>query len=308
MVSPYHLHRVFKSITGETIHAYVKRIRLEKAASKLKYSETMDIGEISRQCGFSSIPLFSRSFRNYFGVTATDYRNTYSINSSSRQMKSKNNQPRSTWLAYNEDVANEQELDIKIKRMPPCSIAYIRTDGRMLGRTFEENQRHLAAMGSIFDWARQHSLWNPTTTSLLSMEYQDPNIAEEKGMRLDCGLTLSKPIEPSGEIGCLRLAGGQYAVMRIFDTTMQARVQVKRLWEEWLPSSGFYYNSRPVIILHQNNPSWDPSHRYLIDYAIPVSPKLYPGKNQSPFRDDKIKPPPRSGMPRPIHFFEEEHS
>lgn len=308
LVSPYHLHRVFKSITGETIHAYVKRIRLEKAASKLKYSETMDISEISRQCGFSSIPVFSRSFRNYFGVTATDYSKIHSINSKSRKINSKNNQPNSTWLAYNEDGANEKELDIKIKRMQPCYIAYIRTNGRILEKTFEENREHLETMGSIFDWARQHSLWNPAETALISVEYQDPNISGEKRMRSDCGLTLSRPIESSGEIGCRRLSGGQYAVLRIFDTTMHARVKVKRLWEEWLPNSGYYYTGRPVIILHQNNPSWEPSHQYSIDYAIPVRPKQYPGKNQSHFREEKGKPPPRTDLPRPAKLFEEDLS
>lgn len=308
LVSPYHLHRVFKAVMGETIHAYVTRIRLEKAASKLKYSESMDIGEIARHCGFSSTPIFSRSFRNHFDVTATDYRNAYSINSNSRNINSKNSQPNSKWLAYNEDGANEEALDIKIKRMQPCYIAYIRTNGRMLEKTFEENRQHLETMGSMFDWARQHSLWNPAMTSLLSVEYQDPNIAGEKRMRLDCGLTLSKPIESSGEIGCRRMPGGQYAVLRISDTTTIARAKVKQLWEEWLPNSGFYYTSRPVVVLHHNNPSWEPSHQYLIDYAIPVRPKQYPGKNQSHFREEKGKPPPRPDLPKPINLFEEDLS
>jgi AraC family transcriptional regulator len=308
LVSPYHLHRVFKSITGETIHAYVNRTRLEKAASKLKYSETMDVSEISRQCGFSSVPIFSRSFRNHFGVSATEYRKTYSINSNSSKMNSKNNQQESKWLAYNEEGANELELDIKIKRMKPCYIAYIRTNGRVLEKTFEENRKHLETMGAIFEWARRHSLWNPSVTSLLSIEYQDPNISGEKYMRLDCGLTLSKPTESNGEIGCRLFPEGQYAVLRIFNTTMRAREKIKQLWEEWLPNSSFYYNSRPVIILHQNNPSWEPSHRYLIDYAIPVNPKQYPGKNLSNYREEIRKPPPRPDLPRLTQLFEEDLS
>ncbi|NIK76195.1 AraC family transcriptional regulator [Paenibacillus castaneae] len=308
LVSPYHLHRVFKSITGETIHAYVTRIRLEKAASKLKYYETIDISEISRQCGFSSVSIFSRSFRNHFGVSATEYRNTYSINSNLRKFNSKNNQLESKWLTYNEGGTIELEPSIKIKRMKPCYIAYIRTNGRVLEKTFEENRKHLETMGSIFDWACQHSLWNPSLSSLVSIEYQDPNVSGKKYLRLDCGVTLSKPIESNGEIGCRLFPEAQYAVLRIFDTTMHAREKIKQLWEEWLPNSGYYYNSRPVIILHQNNPSWEPTHRYLIDYAIPVSPKQYPGKNHSHYRDEIRKPFPRPDLPRLTQLFEEEFS
>lgn len=306
LVSPYHLHRVFKSIMGETIRAYVTRIRLEKAASKLKYSETIDVGEISRHVGFSSLSVFSRSFRNHFGVSATEYRKAYSNNSKSRKINSKNNQLQSTWLAYNEGGANDLEPDIQIKRMQPCYIAYIRTNGRVLGKTFEENRHHLETMGAIFDWARQHSLWNPPSTSLLSIEY--PSVSGMNYMRSDCGLTLLKPIEPIGEIGCRLIAGGQYAVLRVFDTTVHAREKIKQVWEDWLPNSGFYYNSQPVIILHLNNPSWEPSHRYLIDYAIPVSPKQYPGKNLSHYREEIKKPPPRPDLPRLTQLFEEDLS
>ncbi|MBD3919968.1 AraC family transcriptional regulator [Paenibacillus sp. PR3] len=308
LVSPYHLHRVFKSITGETIHAYLNRIRLEKAASQLKYSETVDISRISRQVGFASASVFARAFRNHFGVSASEYRKLHSINSNSCAVNSKNSQLRSAWLAYNEGGANDLELDIRIKRMQPCYIAYTRTNGRVLEKTFEENRNHLQTMGSIFDWARQHSLWNPPSTSLVSMEYQDPRVSGTQYKRVDCGLTLPKPIEPIGEIGCRLFAGGQYAVLRIFDTTAHARKQVKRLWEEWLPHSGFYYTSQPVIILHQNNPSWEPSHRYFIDYAIPINPKQYPGNHPSPYREDIRKPPPRPDLPMLTQLFEEERS
>lgn len=33
--SPFHFHRIFKALTGETVNNYVKRIRLQKAGSML---------------------------------------------------------------------------------------------------------------------------------------------------------------------------------------------------------------------------------------------------------------------------------
>lgn len=37
--SPFHFHRVFQAIVGETVHQYVKRLRMQRAAGKLRYTD-----------------------------------------------------------------------------------------------------------------------------------------------------------------------------------------------------------------------------------------------------------------------------
>lgn len=41
--SPFHFHRVFKTITGETLNEYVTRRRIEKAASVLIHNRSIRI-------------------------------------------------------------------------------------------------------------------------------------------------------------------------------------------------------------------------------------------------------------------------
>ncbi len=72
--SPYHFHRIFTVMTGETPNAYVLRKRVERAAMFLLNNPKISITEIAYSCGFGSVSLFSRSFRAYFGTTAKDYR------------------------------------------------------------------------------------------------------------------------------------------------------------------------------------------------------------------------------------------
>ena len=36
--SPYHFHRIFKGMVGETLQEHIRRLRLERAASQLKLS------------------------------------------------------------------------------------------------------------------------------------------------------------------------------------------------------------------------------------------------------------------------------
>ena len=64
--SPFHFHRVFTFLTGETPTEYIKRTRIEKAA--------LSATEIAGRCGFSSLSLLSRNFKQHFNITIREFR------------------------------------------------------------------------------------------------------------------------------------------------------------------------------------------------------------------------------------------
>ena len=64
--SEQHFHRVFSLITGETLHQYVIRTRLEHAANQLMFDPRTPVLEIAQKCGFLSLSSFSRAFKNRF--------------------------------------------------------------------------------------------------------------------------------------------------------------------------------------------------------------------------------------------------
>ena len=72
--SPFHFHRVFTILTGETPTDYIKRTRIEKAALLLKRNKELSATEIARLCGFSSLSLLSRNFRLHFSMTIREFR------------------------------------------------------------------------------------------------------------------------------------------------------------------------------------------------------------------------------------------
>jgi AraC family transcriptional regulator len=61
--SPFHFHRIFKALTGETIHTYVKRMRLQRAGSMLITDYDRPVSDIALCCGFNSPEVFCRAFR-----------------------------------------------------------------------------------------------------------------------------------------------------------------------------------------------------------------------------------------------------
>lgn len=74
-ISVRQMERLFHDTLNQRPMRFYLRLRLEKAERLLTYS-TMSIREIAVACGFSSLPLFSRSFRTHYGKTPSSLRST----------------------------------------------------------------------------------------------------------------------------------------------------------------------------------------------------------------------------------------
>jgi len=62
-------------MTGETLNNFIKRVRLERAASILMIKNRLTITEIALKYGFSGNVVFTRAFTEYFGMSPTAFRN-----------------------------------------------------------------------------------------------------------------------------------------------------------------------------------------------------------------------------------------
>ena len=74
-LSPYHFLRTFERITGATPHQYLLRMRLCRAAIRLR-TERTKIVDIALGCGFGDVSNFNRAFRSEFGVSPRVHRGT----------------------------------------------------------------------------------------------------------------------------------------------------------------------------------------------------------------------------------------
>jgi AraC-like DNA-binding protein len=66
---------LFKKTTGETLSSYFRRRRLD-AARLLLLEGKLSVTQISELLNFSSIYTFSRSYKDYFGVSPNESRRT----------------------------------------------------------------------------------------------------------------------------------------------------------------------------------------------------------------------------------------
>lgn len=74
--SKYHLQRIFKQYCGENIASYLRRLRMEKSAFLLKYSEEK-ISVIAALCGFGYNQSYIRAFEKYYALSPNDFRDTH---------------------------------------------------------------------------------------------------------------------------------------------------------------------------------------------------------------------------------------
>src|SRR5262249_11739813 len=72
--SPFHFHRVFIAVTGETLNDFVRRVRLERAASALLFRPDLNVIDVALHFGFSSPAAFARAFKARFGMNASQWR------------------------------------------------------------------------------------------------------------------------------------------------------------------------------------------------------------------------------------------
>ena len=72
-LSPYHFHRSFTRLFGETPHAYLARRRMERAADLLRSSD-MPVTDVCCACGYESLGSFSTLFRKHAGVSPLQFR------------------------------------------------------------------------------------------------------------------------------------------------------------------------------------------------------------------------------------------
>ena len=71
-----YLTKLFKSKYGYSIYEYVLKLRMERAKELLMHEENKII-DISKRLGYTDNHYFSKAFRNYYGVSPSQYRKQY---------------------------------------------------------------------------------------------------------------------------------------------------------------------------------------------------------------------------------------
>ncbi len=284
--SPFHFHRIFKGIVGEPLNQFIQRIRLEKAATKLIENEKLSITEIAFECGFSSSSSFARAFKDYFTMSATEWRKKkQAIDRKNGQMKSnigkeesnvgKDTVRSSGYIGSKEapitrrkNMVNAQSLEVEVQYVPQMTVAYIRHIGPYKGDT----ELFGKLFNQLFRWAGPRDLLKFPETKVLAIYHDNPDVTDESRLRMSVCITVPEDSKVDGEVGKMALPGGKYAIAHFEIDASEYEEAWNALYGTWLPESGYQPDDRPSFELYLNDPNTHPEHKHIVDIYMPVKP------------------------------------
>ncbi|WP_294967079.1 AraC family transcriptional regulator [Sulfurimonas sp.] len=85
--SKYHFHRIFKSIIGESMGEYIRRVRLSNTT--LKFKTNQKITHIAINSGYETNSSFSKAFKKYFGISPKDFSTNAKIKKGNKMLEPK---------------------------------------------------------------------------------------------------------------------------------------------------------------------------------------------------------------------------
>lgn len=106
--SPYHFHRLFQALTGETVMEHVRRKKILAASRDLLHTGT-SVAETAFTYGFDSHDVFTRAFRRYLGVTPSRYRQINLRRTPEMKMNLEEETQMQDYTLYEKMICSEEE-------------------------------------------------------------------------------------------------------------------------------------------------------------------------------------------------------
>lgn len=275
--SPFHFHRIFSALTGETINAFVRRIRLEHAAWMLTYHEDTSITSVAMECGFSSSATFARAFQNHFGMSAGAWRKNRAVSNrricktESRKCKKDSNAGKGTGRRsrYNSSpsrsLSKEKKMKPNVVTFPSYKVAYMRYTGPY-GKGVSDH------WVKFWKWCRARDLTSPETISM-GISLDDAEVTPPAKCRYDACIVVDENFTPPPGANIQEIPGGKYACFPFNGTTDDIQTFWPRAVKEWLVESGYVPDNRPFFELyHGDNDCEGDNAPFKCDVCIPVRP------------------------------------
>jgi AraC family transcriptional regulator len=236
--SPFHFHRIFRGLVGETLGEHIRRLRLERAAGKLKHAAE-PVTQLAFEAGFETHEAFTRAFGQMFGMPPSQFRNAHQPT------------PDSACGAHLDDVSGYHPPDhgdlppVEIKDLPPTRVVFLRHVGPYgeVGATWQK----------LMMWAGMRGLLGPAMR-MIGICYDDPDVTPPDKVRYEAAVVVSRPVEPQGEFGVQEIPGGRYAVATHRGPYSNLSGTYQKIFGGWLPRSGQQLRDIPAFEQYLNSP------------------------------------------------------
>ncbi|MFG0251684.1 MAG: GyrI-like domain-containing protein [Phycisphaerales bacterium JB038] len=245
--SPFHFHRVFRGQVGESVMQHIRRLRLERAAMRLKNSDR-PVTELAFEAGYEAHEAFTRAFHSAFGCSPSDYR--------AAGAAAELDTPTAVhFIAAGRDMnftpisLESNPMDVEIKELPLMRVAFIRHTG-----PYEQCG---ATWGKLCGWMGMKGLFGPNVR-MFGASYDDPEITPVDKIRYDACATVPESVEAEGEVGIQEFGGGKWAVTMHEGPYENFKDTYAALYGRWFAESEYEPGDSPTLEFYLNDPNTTP--------------------------------------------------
>ncbi|WP_312902042.1 AraC family transcriptional regulator [Chryseobacterium taichungense] len=266
--SPFHFHRIFRLVTGETLQNYIIRKKTEKSALYLALRKNISLKEIYLQSGFSSHSSFNRTFKKYYGKSPSEFRNSVPENFHIIQtQQSKNGQINSVFSQYICNIENllnwtKMNLKIEIKEFPTMNLAAVMS----LGIANVE-----PSYGILINWAKDRKLFPAENVKMISVYHDSFKVTPADKVRIHACMLLSEKLKQNeGEIFSETIEAGRFIVAR-GEVTLN---DFEQSWVSlflWMKENNCTLRKAFPFEIYHTNFKEHPEGKMIVDFCIPIN-------------------------------------
>lgn len=245
-LSPWHFHRVFRLMTGESVGDLVRRLRVAKGVALLSGSPG-EVTDAAMASGYATPQGFSRAVRRVTGLSPTELARSHEL------------------LALLRARVAAQEgrppLTIEIRSVEPFIVQALRTVGdyrdldTVYGRLFE----------LVFSEQSTHAL-----QGIYGVPLDDPLSVAASECRFECAVKIESDMTLEPPVHAIELGGGNYVVAHHVGDYASIHLAIDELYVVLIESRSISLAVAPVFVSYRDDPETRPAHELRADIYIPI--------------------------------------
>lgn len=265
--SPFHFHRIFKLITGETLQNYIIRKKIEKSALYLALRKNVDIKEIYMELGFANHSVFNKTFKKYYGKSPSEFRRSAPESFHKiLQVESKNGQVDTVFRQYICNVENllnwrTMNLKIKVTELQEMNLACVMS----LGLADVEKSYDV-----LINWAKKKQLFPRENVKMISVYHDSFKVTPPEKVRIHASMLLDNPLmEQEGEVFPETIEAGKF-IIGSGEVTLN---DFEKSWASlflWMNENQYSIRKAFPFEIYHSNFKEHPEGKMMVDFCIPI--------------------------------------
>jgi len=236
--STFHFHRIMKAYLGESVGAYVQRLRLGASANLLRMT-SIPVSDIAYKVGYQNPSSFNKAFRKRFGISPSEFRNDIHAE-----------------LPF--DHVKPKKISMKGVSLQPTFVNLKDTKVIYYSALGSYHKSAKEAWDGVCNFAGRNLLFDGKS-QFIGISHDDPKVTEPNKCRYEACITINSDVKPQGKVGVKTISYSQF--IGAYDY----------IFGKWIPENSFELRDEPCFEKYINSPDQVEEKDLVTEIYIPLS-------------------------------------